>query len=150
VRSHWLKTSPASAGGVYRVAIRGEAPGVNYCSCPDYAVNTLVTRNSELRTNRKASHREGRRLMTSAHSDALVLFGITGDLAHKMIFPARSLAIPPALFATVIREIGGAFWPSMPDACTIFTMASAEGIVYHTADRRVAMLARMFQRRMRG
>jgi glucose-6-phosphate 1-dehydrogenase len=26
--------------------------------------------------------------MTEAHSDALVLFGVTGDLAHKMIFPA--------------------------------------------------------------
>lgn len=26
--------------------------------------------------------------MTTAHSDALVLFGVTGDLAHKMIFPA--------------------------------------------------------------
>jgi len=26
--------------------------------------------------------------MTHSHSDALVLFGVTGDLAHKMIFPA--------------------------------------------------------------
>jgi glucose-6-phosphate 1-dehydrogenase len=26
--------------------------------------------------------------MTAAWSDALVLFGVTGDLAHKMIFPA--------------------------------------------------------------
>ena len=26
--------------------------------------------------------------MTISHSDALVLFGVTGDLAHKMIFPA--------------------------------------------------------------
>ena len=25
---------------------------------------------------------------SSAQSDALVLFGVTGDLAHKMIFPA--------------------------------------------------------------
>ncbi|MGP8245988.1 MAG: glucose-6-phosphate dehydrogenase [Bryobacteraceae bacterium] len=28
--------------------------------------------------------------MTESHSDALVLFGVTGDLAHKMIFPALS------------------------------------------------------------
>ncbi len=27
----------------YRVAIRGAAPGVNYCSCPDFAVNSLGT-----------------------------------------------------------------------------------------------------------
>src|SRR5487761_2435680 len=26
--------------------------------------------------------------MTTSHSDALVLFGVTGDLAHKMTFPA--------------------------------------------------------------
>jgi glucose-6-phosphate 1-dehydrogenase len=26
--------------------------------------------------------------MTAPRSDALVLFGVTGDLAHKMIFPA--------------------------------------------------------------
>src|ERR1035441_646266 len=26
--------------------------------------------------------------MNASHSDALVLFGVTGDLAHKMIFPA--------------------------------------------------------------
>ncbi len=26
--------------------------------------------------------------MTASHSDALVLFGVTGDLAHKLIFPA--------------------------------------------------------------
>ena len=26
--------------------------------------------------------------MTVSHSDALVLFGVTGDLAHKKIFPA--------------------------------------------------------------
>jgi glucose-6-phosphate 1-dehydrogenase len=26
--------------------------------------------------------------MANPHSDALVIFGVTGDLAHKMIFPA--------------------------------------------------------------
>ena len=26
--------------------------------------------------------------MAKSHSDALVIFGVTGDLAHKMIFPA--------------------------------------------------------------
>jgi hypothetical protein len=31
---------------------------------------------------------QGGRRMTTSHSDALVLFGVTGDLAHKMIFPA--------------------------------------------------------------
>ena len=35
--------------------------------------------------------------MTASHSDALVLFGVTGDLAHKMIFPA--------LYAMVKRNV---------------------------------------------
>jgi len=31
---------------------------------------------------------ERRCLMTASRSDALVIFGVTGDLSHKMIFPA--------------------------------------------------------------
>src|SRR6202167_1672486 len=36
----------------------------------------------------KGHLREGSVLMAESHSDALVLFGVTGDLAHKMTFPA--------------------------------------------------------------
>ncbi len=51
----------------------------------------------------KARRLEGRRLMTASHSDALVLFGVTGDLAHKMIFPALyALAKRNALKVPVI------------------------------------------------
>ena len=42
VFSEFSVTNPATAG-TYRVVIRGVQPGVNYCSCPDYAVNTLGT-----------------------------------------------------------------------------------------------------------
>jgi len=42
VFSEFEVTNPAS-GGTYRVAIRGEGLGENYCSCPDYAVNFLGT-----------------------------------------------------------------------------------------------------------
>ncbi|MBN2578414.1 MAG: DEAD/DEAH box helicase [Pirellulales bacterium] len=40
--SEFEVTNPAS-GRSYRVAIRGSGLGENYCSCPDYAVNTLGT-----------------------------------------------------------------------------------------------------------
>jgi superfamily II DNA or RNA helicase len=40
--SEFLVTNPAS-GGTYKVAIRGQRPGENYCSCPDFAVNALGT-----------------------------------------------------------------------------------------------------------
>jgi superfamily II DNA or RNA helicase len=35
-------TNPES-GKTYRIAIRGEAPGMNYCSCPDFHINNLGT-----------------------------------------------------------------------------------------------------------
>lgn len=35
-------TNPQS-GGVYRVSIRGERPGDNFCTCPDFATNSLGT-----------------------------------------------------------------------------------------------------------
>jgi len=40
--SEYRVTNPATKG-TYRVAIRGGELGVNFCSCPDFAVNTLGT-----------------------------------------------------------------------------------------------------------
>lgn len=40
--SEFLVTNPATKR-TYRIAIRGNRPGDNYCSCPDFAVNTLGT-----------------------------------------------------------------------------------------------------------
>ncbi len=42
VFSEFSVTNPATKR-TYRVVIRGIEPGMNYCSCPDYAVNTLGT-----------------------------------------------------------------------------------------------------------
>jgi superfamily II DNA or RNA helicase len=42
VFSEFAVTNPET-GGEYRVAIRGDGIGDNYCSCPDFAVNTLGT-----------------------------------------------------------------------------------------------------------
>jgi len=40
--SEFALTNPES-GKTYKIAIRGEAPGMNYCSCPDYRINNLGT-----------------------------------------------------------------------------------------------------------
>jgi superfamily II DNA or RNA helicase len=40
--SEYAVTNPQTEGR-YRVAIRGHAPGSNYCSCPDFATNDLGT-----------------------------------------------------------------------------------------------------------
>lgn len=42
VFSDFLLTNPES-GRTYKIAIRGDAPGNNYCSCPDYGINNLGT-----------------------------------------------------------------------------------------------------------
>jgi hypothetical protein len=42
VFSEFTVSNPQT-GGSYRVAIRGRNPCDNYCSCPDFAVNTLGT-----------------------------------------------------------------------------------------------------------
>ncbi|OPY91070.1 MAG: RNA polymerase-associated protein RapA [Syntrophus sp. PtaU1.Bin208] len=40
--SEFALTNPET-GRTYRIAIRGEAPGDNFCSCPDYRINNLGT-----------------------------------------------------------------------------------------------------------
>lgn len=40
VISDFMVTNPAT-GSTYRVAIRGIEPGINFCSCPDFATNAL-------------------------------------------------------------------------------------------------------------
>jgi superfamily II DNA or RNA helicase len=42
VFSEFAVTNPRTKR-TYRVAIRGQEPGANFCSCPDFAVNTLGT-----------------------------------------------------------------------------------------------------------
>jgi superfamily II DNA or RNA helicase len=46
----------------YRVAIRGDAPGMNFCSCPDYATNTLGTCKHVEHTLYKLRHRHAAKL----------------------------------------------------------------------------------------
>lgn len=60
VFSEFAVTNPAS-GGHYRVALRGEQPGENYCSCPDFATNDLGTcKHIEFTLARVASKRGGK------------------------------------------------------------------------------------------
>lgn len=42
ILSEFMVTNPQT-NGEYRLAIRGQRIGDNYCSCPDFAVNTLGT-----------------------------------------------------------------------------------------------------------
>ncbi|MGA1794381.1 MAG: DEAD/DEAH box helicase [bacterium] len=52
------------SGKTYRVAIRGDRPGINYCSCPDFAVNTIGTcKHIEFALSRLGNSKRARKLL---------------------------------------------------------------------------------------
>jgi len=73
-------------GNIYRVEVRGELSGINYCSCPDFSINTLGTckhiehvltklrRNQRTRNLLKAGY-------TPDHSSVTVRYGIGRTVA---------------------------------------------------------------------
>ncbi len=48
--------------------------------------------------------------MTASHSDALVLFGVTGDLAHKMIFPALYTLVKQGAMKVPVLGVAAPKW----------------------------------------
>jgi len=65
---------------IYRVVIRGETAGVNYCSCPDFSVNTLGTCKHIESVLRKIQRKKGAKQMLregyiSAHSSVTLRYG---------------------------------------------------------------------------
>jgi superfamily II DNA or RNA helicase len=81
----------------YRVAIRGEGLGVNYCSCPDFAVNTLGTCKHVEFMLQKARKRPGaaaalRRGFEPAHTEIYLRYG-----AKREVMFRAGRATPPAV-----------------------------------------------------
>ncbi|MFH1867540.1 MAG: DEAD/DEAH box helicase [Candidatus Omnitrophota bacterium] len=65
----------------YPVVIRGEALGINYCSCPDFSVNTLGTcKHVEYVLRKLRKKKGGRRLLkqgyVSEHSSITLRYGV--------------------------------------------------------------------------
>src|ERR1035438_7890145 len=50
--------------------------------------------------------------MPATHSDALVLFGVTGDLAHKMIFPALYALVKRNALKVPVIGVASPKWSS--------------------------------------
>jgi len=70
VFSDFQVTNPDS-GGTYRVAIRGEEPGVNFCSCPDFATNALGTcKHVEFVLHRLRRRRGGKKTLAEGYQPA--------------------------------------------------------------------------------
>ncbi len=72
----------------YRVAIRGDGLGVNYCSCPDFAVNTLGTcKHVEYTLGRLRRQRGGKRALAEgfqpAYSEVYLRYGSRRDVIFR-------------------------------------------------------------------
>ncbi len=77
--SEYIVTNPETEGQ-YRVAIRGDELGVNYCSCPDFAVNTLGTcKHIEFTLAKLKRKREGKKALNEgfypAYSEIYLCYG---------------------------------------------------------------------------
>jgi superfamily II DNA or RNA helicase len=73
---------------VYRVAIRGNALGVNFCSCPDFAVNTLGTcKHIEFTLARLRRQRGGKTALARGfrppYSEVYLRYGARRDVVFR-------------------------------------------------------------------
>jgi len=85
--SEFLVTNPAT-GGAYRVAIRGQGLGDNYCSCPDFAANTLGTcKHIEWVLGRLRNRRGGARALAEgfqpAYSEVYLRYGAKREVVFR-------------------------------------------------------------------
>jgi len=81
----------------YRVAIRGSALGENYCSCPDYAVNTLGTcKHIEYVLGRLERRRGAKKALALGHRPAYSEVYLQYGARREVVFRPGTEA-PPAL-----------------------------------------------------
>ncbi|HUT31500.1 MAG TPA: DEAD/DEAH box helicase [Sedimentisphaerales bacterium] len=124
--SEFIVTNPQTKGE-YRVAIRGQRIGDNYCSCPDFAVNTLGTcKHIEFTLAKLQRKRGGKKALSEgflpAYSEIYLRYGAKRQVAFKpgsecpqslvmlasRYFDRYGLLKPPAYlhFDTFIRKAG--------------------------------------------
>lgn len=87
VFSDFEVTNPQSKN-TYRVSIRGTQPGDNFCSCPDFATNTLGTcKHIEFTLARLAARRGGKTALAAGfqppHSEIYVQYGARREVRFR-------------------------------------------------------------------
>ena len=108
--SEYAVTNPASER-TYRVVIRGARPGMNFCSCPDFAVNTLGTcKHVEWTLSKLARKRGGKKALKDGYhpefSEVYLEYG-----AQRIVRFNRGSAFPKAMapFVAQYFDEEGAF-----------------------------------------
>ncbi len=116
--SEFLLTNPAT-GKTYKLAIRGRAAGDNYCSCPDFSINSLGTckhieytlAKLEKKPGAKKAFKEGFAL---PYSEAFLHYGLKREIRFK---PA---ADAPAELRILARKFFGAQGSLNPESILHF------------------------------
>jgi SNF2 family DNA or RNA helicase len=85
--SEFSITNPAS-GKTYKISIRGDAPGKNYCSCPDFSINNLGTCKHIEFTLSKLRKKSGAKKafqsgFTPLYSEVFLHYGLKRELRFK-------------------------------------------------------------------
>ena len=129
VFSEFTVSNPQT-GGSYRVAIRGRKPGDNFCSCPDFAINTLGTCKHIEFTLAALERTRGSRaaLRAGFHPDYSEIYLRYGAKREVVFRPGRGC--PPAIRRLASRHFGldGLLMPSAYDHFESFLKeAQADG-----------------------
>ncbi len=94
--SEFIVTNPATKRS-YRAAIRSERLGDNFCSCPDFSVNTLGTcKHIEFTLGRLRRKRGGKKTLSEGFSQPFSEVFLRYGAQHRVVFSAGTEA-PPAL-----------------------------------------------------
>ena len=102
--SEYLLSNPES-GKTYKIAIRGESPGDNYCSCPDYRINNLGTcKHIEFTLSRLMKKRGAKKAFREGcvlpHSEVYLSYGLKREVRFKAgkDAPAKLLSLVNRFF----------------------------------------------------
>jgi len=98
--SDFRLTNPVS-GKTYNLIRRGSRPGVNYCSCPDFAVNNLGTcKHLEFALSRLEKKRGARKVLAASYHPAYSEIYLQHGLKQEIRFnPGRDLPRPVQAWA---------------------------------------------------
>ncbi len=86
------RVTSAVSGKTYRVALRGDARGVSYCSCPDFKINTLGTCKHVMKVLARATKRFPAAIRARAYRRKRITIHVRYDAQ-----PALAIALPAKL-----------------------------------------------------
>ena len=102
VFSDFSLTNPQT-GKSYRIAIRGDSPGANFCSCPDYRINNLGTcKHVEFTLEKLKKHEGAEKLFTQGYEPPFSEIYLSYGPRREVRF--RRGATPPAALISRVRR----------------------------------------------